>query len=370
MPLLEISIARTELLLLSAMRTLSVTVLLCFISNVLTAQSHHKTFKLEEKLSFKTPTRFFIKDVVDERTDTNNIGYVDVGIFNSKVPAQIVDGLAGGIKRIIDRDVIKDTSLLPVIVVIRKFQVSEARDISHEYAYLDSWFEFVTFIGQQKIVLADYNTTSRSGSQLDVTHSHPILITNAVSKSLSDFDGWLNDNYSKFPIYEQVKVNVQFHPLTQSQRDTLYYSKERKLIWSDFKLPGNTADSLDAKSFLGIGYYVTSSVNEGFLQLDVSVNCFFIPEKSWVRPGTSDNDLLGHEQLHFDIAYLVGKKFRDAILSYKFSRDHFGQEIEQLKNKSAAEYDQLQTQYDAETNHGKKRVQQKIWKNKIESALQ
>ena len=352
------------------MRTLSVSVLLWFISSVVAAQSHYKTFKLEQKLAFKTPSRFYIKDVIDERTDTNNIGYVDIGIFNSKVPAQIVNGLSGGIKRIIDRDLLKDTSRLPVILVIRKFQVSEVRDATHEYAYLDSWFEFVTFIGQQKIVLADYNTTSRSGSQLDVTHTHPILITNAVSKSLSDFDGWLNDNYFKFPIYEEVKVNVQFHASSQTQSDTLYYSKDRKLTWTDFKLAGNTSDSLDAKSFLGIGYYVLPSVNEGHLQLNVVVNCFFIPGKSWVRPGASNNDLLGHEQLHFDIAYLVSKKFRDAVLSYKLSRDNFKEEIEQLKNESAAEYEQLQTQYDKETNHGKKREQQKAWKGKIESAVQ
>jgi predicted secreted Zn-dependent protease len=106
------------------------------------------------------------------------------------------------------------------------------------------------------------------------------------------------------------------------------------------------------------------------LKLDIIVNCFFIPEKSWVRPGKLNEELLSHEQVHFDIAYLVSREFRDSLLSYKFSRGNFKEEIEQLKTKSANEYEEMQLQYDEETNHGRKREKQNLWKRKIESALQ
>lgn len=111
-----------------------------------------------------------------------------------------------------------------------------------------------------------------------------------------------------------------------------------------------------------------SKVKEGSVL--ISIKTYFFCDKSWMLKDTCGNDVILHEQKHFDIAEIFARKLRRSA-----------QKIE-AKNLKDAEYkldslykmisqamDVYQDTYDTETDHSIKTAQQKKWSQKISSNL-
>lgn len=92
-----------------------------------------------------------------------------------------------------------------------------------------------------------------------------------------------------------------------SKPNTISWSKERLLNWSDFQAEFNPASYEDAHSV--IKFHYTWTVNSDSLgnqirffieNIDLTVE--FHPLLSWVRSSQATDALLKHEQGHFDLA--------------------------------------------------------------------
>lgn len=92
-----------------------------------------------------------------------------------------------------------------------------------------------------------------------------------------------------------------------SKPNTISWSKERLLNWSDFQAESNPASYEDAHSV--IKFHYTWTVNSDSLgsqirffieHIDLTVE--FYPLLSWVRMSHASDTLLKHEQGHFDLA--------------------------------------------------------------------
>ena len=107
-----------------------------------------------------------------------------------------------------------------------------------------------------------------------------------------------------------------------SENDIVTWSQNYCLKWSDFKAESNPAIYEDSHSFIKYGFtWVVNSdkLNENivFLIDQIKISVEFHPLLSWVRKSELDDNLLNHEQGHFDLAELLRRDY-DKILKNKF----------------------------------------------------
>jgi len=97
-----------------------------------------------------------------------------------------------------------------------------------------------------------------------------------------------------------------------------------------------------------------------------------LEDRSWVKldglSARSRNELLAHEQGHYDVGLICALLFYQAVENHEFSIDPraeatkiFADEVEKAREMDLA--------YDRETRHGSNSIKQAEWKKKIASLL-
>jgi len=146
------------------------------------------------------------------------------------------------------------------------------------------------------------------------------------------------------------------------EAQSIYWKEDRKLTWEDYKGdPPLTRTA--ARTYVGFSFNVISLdpiTNIGIYQ----VKSFFVSDSSWVQPGLwHRTDLLEHEQLHFDLAELYATQIRNLIVGKTPS------EAKSIYKVMLPQYRQRQRDYDFETRHGIKEIEQKHWNQMISEEL-
>ncbi len=159
-----------------------------------------------------------------------------------------------------------------------------------------------------------------------------------------------------------------------SENNILVWSNDTFLKWSDFEAESNSAAFEDSHSI--IKYRYTWTVNSDnienqiiFFIENIQLSVVFHSVLSWVRLSQANDDLLKHEQGHFDLAELI-KRENHEKLKNKFHEKQFptrGKNEEQRKQFAkedsgrmiAKEVERLEVilsqrrkEYDEQTNFG------------------
>lgn len=170
-------------------------------------------------------------------------------------------------------------------------------------------------------------------------------------------------------------------------KDIIIWSKDYFLSWEDFQAEPNPAAFED--SSCNIKYHYTWTVNSELIdgQIffsidDIQLSTQFLRHLSWVRKQHSTDELLKHEQGHFDLA----ESFRPEItrsLKEKFQGQRFptrGQNDEQRKQFAkensglliakeleiwSEKIHEEREKYDEETSFGNNFATQKIYNEKF-----
>ena len=153
-------------------------------------------------------------------------------------------------------------------------------------------------------------------------------------------------------------------------QERISWSESRPLTWSNFEPRKDQGFGYRALTFSGIRYNVETKDSK----IEIDVECYFIPSKSWVQKGFEKAYLLRHEQLHFDITELHARKMRKAMAEYEMPIGEFMQrglakELEALYDSIYEEMLAMQTKYDKETDHSLNREAQQKWEEKVASSL-
>lgn len=150
--------------------------------------------------------------------------------------------------------------------------------------------------------------------------------------------------------------------------DAILWSSDFRLSWSDFEgnPPGPTPAAAITAS--GISYQFSTVESEGPLELDYTVSTHFYPSKSWYQPKLCDDNILSHEQLHFDISELFARKMRKLMERTTFT-NNVKEEVRAIYSKINSELAEFQNRYDEETNFSRNREKQLEWNEKIAAAL-
>jgi hypothetical protein len=161
-----------------------------------------------------------------------------------------------------------------------------------------------------------------------------------------------------------------FFALCCFSQQRIPWAEGRPLTWKNFEPRKDQGFGYRALTFSGIRYNVTTE--EGMIEIDIE--CYFIPSKSWVQKGFEKDYLLHHEQLHFDITELHARKMRKAMAEYEMPIGEFmdrklAKELEEVYDSIYEEMVAMQTQYDKETDHSLKREAQQKWEERVASSL-
>jgi len=161
-----------------------------------------------------------------------------------------------------------------------------------------------------------------------------------------------------------------FWVAVNAQQDSLVikWTDDYTLSWNDFQGEEDVELSLAALSKIAIPYTYSS---DGEVDLNVKLNTVFIKNESWYKEGKQNKILLGHEQLHFDIAEVHRRIIVRKILQTNFSPENYDTELKQLINEIWEEnYRNMQDLYDTETNYARLFKAQMNWNKLVAKKLE
>lgn len=150
--------------------------------------------------------------------------------------------------------------------------------------------------------------------------------------------------------------------------DSIEWSKDRPLVWKDFKGTLSNKEKFAALTAWSI-YFTADPL--GTDSIDAKVVCLFLKADSKVkREGRKDSLLLVHEQYHFNLAEVYTRKFRKAMEEAIFTQADVVAKTKKLYKQYFSDCSKEQDLYDKETEHSLKTEQQLQWQVKIDSDLE
>ncbi|MCM4165238.1 DUF922 domain-containing protein [Arenibacter sp. A80] len=158
------------------------------------------------------------------------------------------------------------------------------------------------------------------------------------------------------------------HMAYAQEDEVVLWTPERKLSWSDFKGRPSANSGAAAITASGITYSFSAQGTNDKMVLDFKVDTYFYPEKSWYIPKLANPTILGHEQLHFDIAEVFARKLRRILDTTQFT-GNAKYEVKEIYRNILHELNNYQNQYDSETNFSRDTVQQLSWNKNIKKIL-
>ncbi|HEX8357834.1 MAG TPA: hypothetical protein VF610_10495 [Segetibacter sp.] len=149
------------------------------------------------------------------------------------------------------------------------------------------------------------------------------------------------------------------------QESYIRWNYDQQLRWEDFGGKASDTSKFAAETFAEICYQYTSDNGKDF---EFEVYATFNRNSSWFRKEMQCENLLKHEQLHFNIAALFAEKLRRDFKNYCFSAN-YEQEINQIFTRNKLGYQAMQYLYDEQTNHSLNQQKQTEWEKYINSEL-
>lgn len=146
--------------------------------------------------------------------------------------------------------------------------------------------------------------------------------------------------------------------------ELLEWSASRNLTWNDYKaLPDASSDAAaSTTTYLSIEYNITLT------SFGYKIKSLFSKTRSW---GLHKTDyILSHEQGHFDIAEIFARKLNKLMKEYKFDWSTYRQDLKKIYQDVMIEKEDMQNEYDKQTNHSINKERQTEWLKKIEKMLE
>ncbi len=321
-----------------------------------------------EKVSF-SPS-FTIVNVTDARSQRENIGQAFISA-SQKEPINFKVGTEIAIKKFLTQSLVNRETPLLLRYRILDFKITESKLPNGNFTGQIQLKVAYDRIGKKDTIFLTETTIStsfiRSDPQMSTTKYESIL-NSIFIKSLEYFDKWLTLNGSKHEALIKG-VKIIFMPENEvNDNDTIYYHT-RKINWDDFRgKPTNTR--YGAAIFANFAYTASFQVIDGYIVAKVSTKTYMVRGMSWALPTSLNDYALAHEQLHFDIAKLVTERFKKKIASMQADLViDLNSMIQYEYLESYREMNQLQKQYDLDSNHSLYRQGQVDWEIKVKKWL-
>jgi len=153
----------------------------------------------------------------------------------------------------------------------------------------------------------------------------------------------------------------------QKKKTQIHWNKDRALTWKDFKGRAKGSSPFHATTYgiLKPGFEPITNTEYKF-----TLEVLFDSKKSWVKKGKETDELLIHEQHHFNMFEIYARIFVKRLEeSNALSGKKFSDNMNKTFQKIFKELIKLQDKYDKETDHSKNEEKQKEWNIKLENML-
>jgi hypothetical protein len=142
-----------------------------------------------------------------------------------------------------------------------------------------------------------------------------------------------------------------------------------RLKWEYYTGKADSASGYWAYTYWGVYFhYNILPSNSDTIVINLHTT-HVLKNNSWVLVSKESDELLNHEQGHFNLAILCEAEFKKTMDTTTLFRYDYIQKIDATFNAVLKNIRELELQYDNETNHMLNRKEQKIWNDKIESML-
>jgi hypothetical protein len=145
--------------------------------------------------------------------------------------------------------------------------------------------------------------------------------------------------------------------------DTIYWSENTKLKWTDFRGKPDTTVSFKAISSLAITYKLQLHADS----LTIDVFCSFRTCNAWTKSNTLN--LLKHEQTHFDISQYFKLVFIQRLLTAHYTKNNAIDQVKNIWAEIKKERDDLNITYDKESDLSRNNAAQIRWTTEINSRI-
>lgn len=152
---------------------------------------------------------------------------------------------------------------------------------------------------------------------------------------------------------------------TATAQQKMEWTSSDQLSWKNFKAKPRATSPYHALTNSGISFETT--YENGVM--NITVLCTFNPLESWVKPDKKSDELLKHEQVHFDITELYARKLRKALKEFKWERSTLERDLGKLFDRYLGMQDKAQHRYDEETDHSKNKEAQAAWNKRMAKEL-
>ena len=313
-------------------------------------------------LHFIKPEKFFVYDVIDSRNDKSLNDF----FISRRERNETGDGLPlrEALKIIFNNSLIKDTSLVPVIIDIKQFSIVQKKNSEWPPDELKIELVYQTLLEKRNIDFAFYSYSQNMYKFMKTSNYCSALLQEELPVIIERLNDEVNKSYANLP-YKGVAVRTLFDIDSISSPDTLYYQQSKKLLWGNFKGKIDRRSPASAVTGSGYSYMTSSTIKNGVLEIEVRVKCYFLTQSSWAKPYLTSDYTLSHEQLHFDINYLGALRFMDSITKTNFTLYNWQDELEAVNKVKSHETSLLQEAYDMESGNGRNERVQLLWQKKI-----
>ncbi len=165
-----------------------------------------------------------------------------------------------------------------------------------------------------------------------------------------------------------IALWITLQSTTLAQDGFIHWSPDLELTWADYKGPSQGEQTnMHAMTASGINSSINIGELPGQIEIELNITAIFSQNQSWTD-GQNKQDLLHHEQIHFDITEWVTRQFIQEVQNFDFSKNFFA-EYNELYEKYSKMHGERQDEYDRDTRHSNIDEQQAIWNKKVSDAL-
>lgn len=338
---------------------------LLLIADTLAAQTI-KTVKLKAPTGKISLRNFQVSNIVDEREDTTHIGTMRAGITNKTTFVNLQDGARAAVTGFIGNYTNQPPGKEEIALHILTLNVSEKSKGSKEQVDLDTKYGF--FRNGKKII--DYSSTSYVQTGADASPYIGKLVSQSIEQVLKEFDSWWPDNKQLYDESRKNEIKVTVTLKTKStDPDHLVYNTAIPLTTGDFRGPVDDLSKALAATYSGLALQYEVKGNNMGSAANIEIMPYFDYSKSWMREDGKTAYVLQHEQLHFDITAIKTFELIAAVRATTFTAEGIKEEIAALQRQYSKALEQMQAQYDGETNHGILKDKQSLWFARIKNEL-
>jgi hypothetical protein len=169
-------------------------------------------------------------------------------------------------------------------------------------------------------------------------------------------------------LIKTLVILLLLHSATLANAQIIKWSKDRPLTWADFQGPPDKSSPYDASTSFYTGYSFYCKHVDSLYIINFKLNGGFDTQRAWSVKRMTNEDVLKHEQLHFDIHEVYMRKLFAAFNAAKYTAN-YREEIKNIYNQVMDRLRAAQIKYDTDAGHSVNIDMQHYWETYIHRQL-